>query len=69
MRYCLEAFRLNGTFGSFREAEADMSLEDESGQISIKKGEKIFVGAVRPLLCYPAHPVSPSRQLTDSLPL
>ncbi|PLN78616.1 peroxidase [Aspergillus taichungensis] len=47
MRYCLEAFRLNGTFGSFREAEADMILNDESGQINIKKGEKIFVGAVK----------------------
>lgn len=46
MRYCLEAFRLNGTFGSFREAKADMILNDESGQINIKKGEKIFVGAV-----------------------
>ncbi|KAB8232735.1 peroxidase/cytochrome P450 family protein [Aspergillus alliaceus] len=47
MRYCLEAFRLNGTFGSYREAQTDLSMTDETGEVDIKRGDKVFVGAVK----------------------
>ena len=46
MRYCLEGFRLNGTFGSYREAQTDFSMSDETGDVNIKRGERVFVGAV-----------------------
>ncbi|KAB8072987.1 heme peroxidase [Aspergillus leporis] len=47
LRYCLEAFRLNGTFGSYREAQTDLNVSDETGNVSIKQGDKVFVGAVK----------------------
>ncbi|KAE8146368.1 heme peroxidase [Aspergillus avenaceus] len=47
MRYCLEAFRLNGSLGSFREAQADLSVADETGEVNVKHGDRVFVGAVQ----------------------
>ncbi|OGM41008.1 fatty acid oxygenase [Aspergillus bombycis] len=47
MRYCLEGFRLNGTFGSYREAQADFLMTDETGDVKIKRGDTVFVGAVK----------------------
>ncbi|GAB1211644.1 hypothetical protein ATERTT37_000768 [Aspergillus terreus] len=46
-RYCLEAFRLFGTFGSYREAQTDFTVNDGSGPVDIKQGDKVFVGAVK----------------------
>ncbi|KAF9893021.1 hypothetical protein FE257_012432 [Aspergillus nanangensis] len=46
-RYCLEAFRLNGTFGSFREAQTNFTVNDEAGEVHIKEGDKVFIGAVK----------------------
>ncbi|GMG09741.1 unnamed protein product [Aspergillus oryzae] len=46
MRYCLEGFRLNGTFGSYREAQTDLSMTEETGNVNIKRGDRVFVGAV-----------------------
>ena len=46
MRYCLEGFRLNGTFGSYREAQTDFLMTDETGDVNIKRGDIVFVGAV-----------------------
>ncbi|KAE8373908.1 heme peroxidase [Aspergillus bertholletiae] len=47
IRYCLEGFRLNGTFGSYREAQTDFTMADETGSVNIKSGDKVFVGAVK----------------------
>ncbi|GAB1194552.1 hypothetical protein APSETT444_003798 [Aspergillus pseudonomiae] len=47
MRYCLEGFRLNGTFGSYREAQTDFLMTDETGDVNIKRGDIVFVGAVK----------------------
>ncbi|KAJ1708427.1 fatty acid oxygenase PpoC [Aspergillus flavus] len=47
MRYCLEGFRLNGTFGSYREAQTDLSMTEETGNVNIKRGDRVFVGAVK----------------------
>ncbi|THC96109.1 hypothetical protein EYZ11_004431 [Aspergillus tanneri] len=46
-RYCLEAFRLNGNFGSYREAQRDFTVTDEAGESNIKEGDTVFVGAVK----------------------
>ncbi|PLB52792.1 heme peroxidase [Aspergillus steynii IBT 23096] len=46
-RYCLEAFRLNGTFGSYREAQKDFTVNDVNGPVHIKAGDTVFVGAVK----------------------
>lgn len=43
----MEAIRLNGIFGSYREAQANMTVTDETGQVNIKPGDKVFVGFVK----------------------
>ncbi|KAE8355189.1 heme peroxidase [Aspergillus coremiiformis] len=47
MRYCLEALRLNGTFGSYHEARNDIGMTDEMGYVNIQQGDKVFIGAVK----------------------
>jgi linoleate 10R-lipoxygenase len=46
MHYAMEGIRLNGTFGSYRESHADTTLIDGGRQVSIKKGDKVFVSFV-----------------------
>ncbi|PYH92083.1 peroxidase [Aspergillus ellipticus CBS 707.79] len=44
-RYCLEAIRLNGNLGAYREARDNISVSDESRSYDIKAGERVFVGS------------------------
>lgn len=48
LRYAMEAIRLNGTFGSYRGAEADGVIDDPEfgGQVHVKRGDKVFVSFV-----------------------
>ncbi|KAL9089342.1 MAG: hypothetical protein Q9159_002558 [Coniocarpon cinnabarinum] len=48
-RYAMEAIRLLGTFGSYRAASSDTTLNDEgfSGMRNVKKGDKVFVSFVK----------------------
>ncbi|PYI33000.1 peroxidase [Aspergillus indologenus CBS 114.80] len=44
-RYCLEAIRLNGNLGTYREAQTNITLSDENGPVYLKEGGKVFVGS------------------------
>ncbi|KAI9372316.1 heme peroxidase [Aspergillus egyptiacus] len=46
LRYCMEAIRLHGIFGSYREAQSHVSLEDRGRYLNIQPGEKVFVSFV-----------------------
>ncbi|KAL6229356.1 hypothetical protein BDW75DRAFT_235267 [Aspergillus navahoensis] len=46
LRYCMEAIRLNGIFGSYRESQTSMTLDDKSGKVHIKPGDRVFVSFV-----------------------
>ncbi|KAJ5085033.1 hypothetical protein N7532_009804 [Penicillium argentinense] len=46
LRYCMEAIRLHGTFGSYREAKTNVTLKDQGRRVNIKPGEKLFVSFV-----------------------
>jgi linoleate 10R-lipoxygenase len=50
LRYCMEAIRLNGIFGSYRKSHTNLTLDDKGGKVHIKPGDKVFVSFVR-LLC------------------
>ncbi|OGE58533.1 hypothetical protein PENARI_c001G08740 [Penicillium arizonense] len=41
-RYCLEAIRLNGTFGAFREAKVPVTVEENGKTYSIQVGQQVF---------------------------
>ena len=42
----MEGIRLNGTFGSYREAATAMEIDDDGRHVSIKPGDKVFVSFV-----------------------
>lgn len=46
-RYCLEAIRINGTFGAYREATNAVTLEENGKTIEIQPGNKIFASFVQ----------------------
>ncbi|KAJ5137335.1 hypothetical protein N7526_003568 [Penicillium atrosanguineum] len=46
-RYCLEAIRINGTFGAYREASSPITVQDGGKTIEIKPGEKVFASFVQ----------------------
>ena len=46
LRYCQEAIRLNGTFGLYRQANVDTTIQDGDKTHSVKAGDKVFVGFV-----------------------
>ncbi|KAL3493260.1 hypothetical protein BJX62DRAFT_223926 [Aspergillus germanicus] len=46
LRYCMEAIRLNGVFGSYRQSQTNLSLNDKLGDVQIKPGDKVFVSFV-----------------------
>jgi hypothetical protein len=48
LHYCMEGIRLNGTFGLYRESVANIIIDDDGRQVSIKPGDKVFVSFV----CY-----------------
>ncbi|CAG8878159.1 unnamed protein product [Penicillium nalgiovense] len=41
-RYCLEAIRLNGTFGAFREAKETVTVEEDGKTYTIQPGQQVF---------------------------
>ncbi|KAJ5551085.1 Cytochrome P450 [Penicillium sp. DV-2018c] len=41
-RYCLEAIRINGTFGAFREATQTVTVEENGKTHVIKPGQQVF---------------------------
>lgn len=51
MHYCMEGIRLNGTFGSYREAQANTTVPDPTPENpdqahNVKKGDKVFTSFV-----------------------
>lgn len=44
--YVLEAIRLNGTYGAYREAQRDVTVNDGGNEIQINKGAKVFVSFI-----------------------
>ncbi|OOQ87882.1 Linoleate 10R-lipoxygenase [Penicillium brasilianum] len=46
-RYCLEAIRINGTFGAYREARNAVTVEENGKMIEIQPGNKIFASFVQ----------------------
>lgn len=61
LRYCMEAIRLHGTFGSYRSASTACTVDDEgfSGHKEIKAGDKVFVSFVCPPLLFSFPPSFP----------
>lgn len=47
LRYCMEAIRLNGIFGSYRESRTHMTLDDYGREVNIRPGDKVFVSFVQ----------------------
>lgn len=45
-RYSLEAIRINGTFGSYREAQTSISVDENGKKVDIKPGDKVFASFV-----------------------
>ncbi|OAX78623.1 hypothetical protein ACJ72_07067 [Emergomyces africanus] len=43
LHYCMEGLRLNGTFGSYREANSNVLVNDGGREVSINDGDKVFV--------------------------
>ncbi|GME51790.1 Cytochrome P450 [Neofusicoccum parvum] len=61
LHYCMEAIRLNGTFGSYRAAATSTTITDGRGpsapRIPVKPGDKVFVsfvGAARDPVVFPS---------------
>jgi len=52
LRYCMEAIRLNGIFGSYRQSHTNMTLDDKAGKVQIKPGDRVFVSFVRLLFLF-----------------
>ncbi|KAJ5439701.1 Linoleate 10R-lipoxygenase [Penicillium daleae] len=46
-RYCLEAIRINGTFGAYRQAQNAVTVEENGKTIEIQPGNKIFASFVQ----------------------
>ncbi|EAW09782.1 peroxidase/cytochrome P450 family protein [Aspergillus clavatus NRRL 1] len=44
LRYCMEAIRLNKTSGAYREARTSLTVTEETGQVTLQPGDKVFVG-------------------------
>ncbi|KAJ5577571.1 uncharacterized protein N7459_006535 [Penicillium hispanicum] len=45
-RYCLEAIRINGTFGAYREAQSNLTIDEAGKKVEIKPGDKVFASFV-----------------------
>ncbi|KAL2369279.1 prostaglandin-endoperoxide synthase 1 [Blastomyces gilchristii SLH14081] len=46
LHFCMEGLRLSGTFGSFREANANVLINDGGREVSINDGDKVFVSMI-----------------------
>ncbi|KAL2821463.1 heme peroxidase family protein [Aspergillus cavernicola] len=47
LRYCMEAIRLNGIFGSYRKSYTNLTLNDKNRMVHIQPGDKVFVSFVQ----------------------
>lgn len=54
----MEAIRLNGIFGSYRESQTSMTVNDQGRDVQIKPGDKVFVGFVSTPNNHSNHPTS-----------
>ncbi|KAL8708190.1 MAG: hypothetical protein Q9220_006860 [cf. Caloplaca sp. 1 TL-2023] len=57
LHYAMEGIRLNGTFGSYREAKINDTIDDGDRQVPVKPGDKVFcsfVGANRDPIIFPS---------------
>ncbi|KAJ5728443.1 hypothetical protein N7493_004773 [Penicillium malachiteum] len=45
-RYCLEAIRINGTFGALREAQTSVTIQDNGKAVEIQPGNEVFASFV-----------------------
>ena len=46
LHYAMEGIRLNGTFGSYREAATSLTVDDNGRQVPVKAGDKVFCSFV-----------------------
>lgn len=46
LHYCMEGIRLNGTFGSYREATVSTTIDDDGRIVNVKPGDKVFCSFV-----------------------
>ncbi|KAL1964166.1 hypothetical protein VTN77DRAFT_7254 [Rasamsonia byssochlamydoides] len=46
LHYAMEGIRLNGTFGSYRESQTNVTIDDGGRQVNIKPGDRVFVSFV-----------------------
>ena len=56
LHYCMEGIRLNGTFGSYRQATTSCTVNDGDHDVQIKAGDKVFVsfvGAAKDPIIFP----------------
>ena len=42
LHYAMEGIRLNGTFGAYRLATKDMTVDENGRQVEVRKGDKVF---------------------------
>ncbi|KAL9596957.1 MAG: hypothetical protein Q9219_005468 [cf. Caloplaca sp. 3 TL-2023] len=47
LHYAMEGIRLNGTFGSYREAKVHDTIDDGGKQVRVKPGDKVFCSFVQ----------------------
>ncbi|KAI4096484.1 MAG: hypothetical protein Q9206_000109 [Seirophora lacunosa] len=47
LHYAMEGIRLNGTFGSHREAKVNDTIDDGGRQVRVKPGDKVFCSSVQ----------------------
>lgn len=46
LHYVMEGIRLNGTFGSYRVSQVNLTVDDDGREVNIKEGDKVFVSFV-----------------------
>ncbi len=52
LHYCMEGIRLNGTFGSYREATTSLTVDDNGRQVPVQAGQRVFVSFVRTIYSF-----------------
>ncbi len=51
LHYAMEGIRLNGTFGSYRQAATSLIVDDNGRQVPVKAGDKVFCSFVSHVYC------------------
>ena len=55
LHYAMEAIRLNGTFGSYRQAANSLVVDDNGRQVHVKAGDKVFCSFVSTIEYIPSN--------------